>query len=247
MDFISITRNGRTALVSPEHADSVGEALLDGAGCTPAGLDGRGGLVRFPYPGGAGLIRHYYRGGLIRHFLRDRYLLRNPAVRELRLHIRIRDLGLPVPEPLGICWERRGPCYRAWFATRELPADNLLACLKDAPEDTARALLARCGPIIRNMHDAGVYHADLQVRNILIARDGAAIYLIDFDKARLGPALPPLKRAQNLYRLRRSMLKTSLFPQLFPELCRAYGPDALPDWMRRILEIDPKEHADAGR
>lgn len=245
-------RNGRSALVCAEFAGAVGDALLDSTGCVPAGLDGRGGLMRFPCGSGAGLVRHYYRGGAIRHFLRDRYLLRNPALRELRIHTRIHELGLPVPVPLGACWERRGLFYRAWLATQELPAQNLLACLQNAPEEEARDLFVKCGRTIRKMHDAGVYHADLQIRNILVNRDNDAhdfdaIYLIDFDKACIRPELSPIKRAQNLYRLRRSMLKTALFPQCFPELCRAYGVDALPEWMGRILKITPEEQSHARR
>ena len=59
--------------------------------------------------------------------------------------------------------------------------------------------------LFRNrFHDAGVFHADLNARNILLA--GITVYLIDFDRARIGsPSVVNAKR--NLQRLHRSLEK----------------------------------------
>jgi 3-deoxy-D-manno-octulosonic acid kinase len=73
------------------------------------------------------------------------------------------------------------------------------------------------GACIRKFHDAGVVHADLNARNILLSETGAAnvkVHLIDFDRARIGK---PSKRVSknNLDRLHRSLVK--LWPVLSNE------------------------------
>ncbi|OWT56289.1 hypothetical protein CEY11_19750 [Candidimonas nitroreducens] len=62
------------------------------------------------------------------------------------------------------------------------------------------------------MHQAGVWHADLNAYNILLDRQGAA-WLIDFDRGRRGK-LTPRQRRDNLLRLRRSLLKVAGEPGL---------------------------------
>jgi 3-deoxy-D-manno-octulosonic acid kinase len=69
----------------------------------------------------------------------------------------------------------------------------------------------RTGRAIRRFHDAGVVHADLNARNILLGADDA-IHLVDFDRARFSAGN---KRAfaANLSRLRRSLEKLWPAPQ----------------------------------
>jgi hypothetical protein len=60
------------------------------------------------------------------------------------------------------------------------------------------------------MHREGVYHADLNLKNILLrAENGAVVsYIIDFDRAKLFLGrLPPALRSKNLARLLRSARK----------------------------------------
>jgi 3-deoxy-D-manno-octulosonic acid kinase len=63
------------------------------------------------------------------------------------------------------------------------------------------------GETLREFHDHGVDHSDLNVRNILIDDDGC-VFLIDFDKGRLRG--PGSWKAANLNRLQRSLRKTAL-------------------------------------
>lgn len=58
---------------------------------------------------------------------------------------------------------------------------------------------------VRRLHDAGILHRDLNVRNVLVA--GPEIFAIDFDGARVLPALSPAQRFSNLSRLDRSYVK----------------------------------------
>ena len=131
--FVEISREGKTAWVCAEWADSLGAVLLSGEGCVAADAMGRGGLARFSYPGGTGLVRRYLRGGVIRHFIKDSFLLENRPLRELTVHVHAYRQGLPVPAPLGAVWERRGVWYRGAFATREVEGCNLLEYIQSAP------------------------------------------------------------------------------------------------------------------
>lgn len=232
VDFVHIERGRRAASVRAEWQDALAAALFDGQGCTATTLGGRGTLERFAFEGGNGLIRRCLRGGAIRHVLRDAYLLDNRPLRELRLHAELYDAGLPTVAPLGAVWERRGLFYRGAVATLEVAARNLLEALRDGGGEASEGVLTRCGAVIRQMHELGVYHADLQLRNILVS--GHTVYLIDFDKARRVTTLPPLQRARNLLRLKRSFEKNGIDVRHFQVLCAGYGGSSMPSWLERV-------------
>ena len=91
-------------------------------------------------------------------------------------------------------------------------------------------MLRQAGYSLRLMHAAGIEHADLNLRNILVL-DGALgpeIFIIDFDKARLSEgAVPAVRARRNLRRLRRSVDKLDrervrVRPQDWDELVDAY-------------------------
>lgn len=236
-DFVLRSYEGKRAMVRHEWADAIAAALFEGRGCEPAGRGGRGSLLRFSYAGGTGLIRRYLRGGLFRWVLRDAYVLRNRPLRELRLHLGLYDEGLAVPVPLGAVWERRGLCLSGAIATGEVDAVDLLDYLQGhgAGDGT---VLRECGRLIRRMHDCGVFHADLQAGNILVGGEGP--YLIDFDKATRRAALDRVKRARNLFRLRRSLEKNGLTSDCFRLICDGYGAQPLPDWLGRVYRLKGK-------
>lgn len=228
MEFASLSIKGRTALVRKEWRASLMAALLDGERCVPQYRGGRGPVWRFPFDGGWGIIRPCRRGGLIRHMLREAYFFKNRPLREFLLLAHLHDQGLSLPEPLGVCWERRGVLFRGALAAREAQAVTLrefLVRAPDAPEETLR----RVGHLVREMHDLGVFHADLQVENILIGDPW--LYLIDFDRAALLKRVSSLRRARNLLRLRRSLHKNFLPLRFFKMICEGYGMDTLPMWL----------------
>lgn len=230
-DYVKISKNRHKVLVRGEFRDAVADALTAGAGCVPASEAGRGAVFRFPCGGRWGVVRKHLRGGAIRHFLKESYFLHNRPRRELRLHDYVWRQGLPVPEPLGACWRWRGLFVRGAIAMVEIPAPNLFDYLQAQPDQGAD-VMRRCGELFRRMHDLGVWHADLQVRNVLVAEGG--LYLIDLDNARLIPGMSHLQRARNLFRFRRSLEKNGLPAELFGALCQGYGEQALPGWIGRV-------------
>ena len=63
---------------------------------------------------------------------------------------------------------------------------------------------------VKEMHDAGIYHADLHLKNILVqsAPGGKDIvYIIDLDKSRQYEEISLHKRMRNIMRLDRSVEK----------------------------------------
>lgn len=77
---------------------------------------------------------------------------------------------------------------------------------------THHAALAAAATLLRRLHDAGLYHPDLNARNILICADGSAM-IIDLDRAELLDELPLSDRLGNLARLYRSFHKLGLAPE----------------------------------
>ena len=217
--FRRVERGGRTALVHPEYAGAVADALLDGVGCEPADMSGRGVVARFPYGAGTGILRRYRRGGAVRRFLRESYLLVNRPLRELRVHHAAYAKGLPVPMPLGIVWERRGLYVRGAIATEEVAAVTLLDASRNAE---AAIALPAAGRAVRRMHDTGLYHSDMQVRNLLVA--GTEAYIIDLDNGRWC-LMTPSRRLRNLQRLQRSFRKEDIPDTAFWSFCSGYEPD----------------------
>lgn len=219
-EFVRVERNGRVALVHPEYRDAVADALLEGKGCQASGHIGRGTLQRFPYDAGTAVLRRYRRGGFIRHFLKETYLFVNRPLRELEVHRAAYDAGLSVPMPLGVSWDRRGPLFRGAIASAELDAVHLLDFLKQ-PGANLDETLDSCGAAIRRMHEAGIVHADLQIRNILL-KNGQA-YLIDFDNARRKRIVSSRGRDKNLDRLRRSFERTGVSLEYFKAIETGYA------------------------
>ena len=177
-----------------------------GQGGLVGGAPGRGTTV-FVRDGGRELaLRHYQRGGLFGRLLGDRYLwtgLENTRPwREWYLLADLHSQGLPVPRPVAARCARSGLFYRADLLTERLPGQPLAQWLADGP--LAAEQVEAVGRCIRRFHRAGVFHADLNARNILLDAAGR-VSLIDFDKGELRP--PGAWQQQNLARLHRSLEK----------------------------------------
>lgn len=157
-------------------------------------------------PHGPAVLRHYRRGGLRARLGRESYLwlgrARVRAVAESSVLTHLCGAGVRVPQPLGAAWWRAGPMYRnAILVARIAGAQTLVGRLERAdPAPVAQA--------IRAMHDAGVWHADLNAFNILFD-DEDHVWLIDFDRARRMAAVSARQRRDNLLRLRRSLVKVA--------------------------------------
>ena len=170
---------------------------------------GRGATHYFKTAGKSLVLRHYRRGGLVRHLSADKYFWRGEdntrPFTEWQLTYRLHRAGLPVPAPIACRYVHSGMTYRGDLITERLPTVGSLAeCLrKGALSILTWILICRC---VRRFHDLGVCHADLNAHNILLSEE--TVYLIDFDRCELRKAAG-FWRDENLVRLRRSLEKTT--------------------------------------
>ncbi|MEM7562493.1 MAG: 3-deoxy-D-manno-octulosonic acid kinase [Pseudomonadota bacterium] len=168
----------------------------------------RGESVKFMLQNQAVILRHYYRGGLVRNLITDQYLwlgksLSRPWL-EWSILMRAVNAGLPVPKPVAACVCRSGIFYRAAIIMTYLENTEILAqrlSLKPLPRKSWYQL----GLLIRKMHTEGIRHADLNASNILIDPE-QRFYLVDFDKARVMNHLDDWQW-RPLFRLQRSLDK----------------------------------------
>jgi serine/threonine protein kinase len=165
--------------------------------------------------GDTALIRPYRHGGLFRHLLRGIFFTWPPRpFRELVITEEVRRRGIPTVEVLGACvkpiW---GPFYHGWLVTRRLTdGQNLWTAMRDGliRQTGAKKIFNAVADSLRALHREGIYHRDLNLRNILVRRESDTVrgYIIDFDRAMLFLGeVPPIMVQRNFDRLLRSANK----------------------------------------
>ena len=173
---------------------------------------GRGSAWFIDAPFGAVVLRNYFRGGWVAKVSRDRYFFTgiesSRPFREFRILSELYELGLPVPRPVAALCEHHGVLSTGALITARIPAVQTLADLlplNHADSDMNTGVWGLIGQCIRRFHDAGVWHADLNARNILLD-DHLNVFLIDFDRARFIKG-GVVNGEGNLNRLNRSLRK----------------------------------------
>ena len=171
------------------------------------------------------LFRHYRHGGLFRSITGQWFFSWPPRpFRELSITEELRRRGFPTVEVYAACVGKiAGPFYRGWLVTRQLEgAHDLWAALHSGfcQSIGSEAVLKAVAASVRRMHREGVYHHDLNLKNILVRSTAAGVesHVIDFDKAILVLGQLPLPLVQkNLNRLLRSIGKLDPQRQYFSQ------------------------------
>ncbi len=182
---------------------------------TPADRGRGGAWFIHPTPsGGEWALRHYLRGGFVARWNPDRYLWlgaeRTRPFRELRLTAALLAAGLPVPSPVAARYVRAGLHYRADLLTVRIPGVQPLSAQLIHWSSAVWDAVGRC---VRQFHDAGAWHADLNAHNVLVSEGAGspAVYLIDWDRGcLLSPAMAARAARGNVLRLQRSLHKLAL-------------------------------------
>lgn len=152
------------------------------------------------------MLRHYYRGGVPAQFIRDRYLWmglnKTRSFSEYSLLAKMTELNLPAPAPIAAQACKVGLFYQANILIEYITHTSTFAGLLNTDSTTESWL--QVGQTIALFHNHGIYHADLNAHNILIANE--QVYLIDFDRSK---RCKPRSRWQNanIKRLKRSIDK----------------------------------------
>jgi 3-deoxy-D-manno-octulosonic acid kinase len=147
---------------------------------------GRGTAYAIRTRDGAWLVRHYRRGGALAWLLNDRYLrvARGRAVRELNVSAAARAVGIPTPEVVAAVTYTSATFARFDIAVTWIDDAVDLAGLLFAR--TGRDIdveIAKAAALIQTLCERGLQHADLNLKNILLAPGGA--YVVDLDRCRL--------------------------------------------------------------
>ena len=222
-----VDRHGNRLVVRQDQLANIDFSLCqsdsDKSDCEPR-YYGRGAIrTRALANGHMAVVRPYFHGGAFRRFTRSWFFTWPPRpFRELSITEELRRRGLRTVEVYAACVSRPfGPFYRAWLITRQLPdAEDLWSALKSGFVERLgfECTLRIVAESIAALHREGVYHADLNLKNILLRAEGANLtaYIIDFDKAKvfLGRLPAPLAR-KNLARLKRSARKLDAEQKFF--------------------------------
>lgn len=242
-EFETRTTGRMRLIVRLDGVEDIVQALTTAENCTRVPRTERGALSSFPWTAGRqGMVRVCHRGGIIACLLTDKYLLVNRPGREFATHWQVEQRGLPVPRILGAVWKRRGPWVGGAVATELLAGPDLLAWLHAHASEESRLesirMLQQVGRLVCDMHQRGVWHADLQVKNVVVAEGHP--HLIDLDRAVVGPVPGRIQRGRNLLRFRRSLQKNGLPEDFFMDFLAGYGDPAgteIPAWLDKIYQF----------
>ena len=191
-------------------------------------LRGRAVSWTVPLPGGDGVVRHSWHGGLLAPLTRDLFLPPTRAPHEQQLSARLRAAGVRTPEVLAYAlYPATLGLRRADVVTRLVPGgQDLAALLSSLPvsREPRSAWVRATGGLLHALARAGVRHPDLNLKNVLLTPaadapaprpgeprdpDGALdAWVLDLDVARMHPS-PSAGRVHaignaNLERLERS-------------------------------------------
>ncbi len=170
---------------------------------TDTGLSGRT-SVRIMEPGL--VVRTLTHGGALRNVFKTRFLTLNRSIQELQCSAHLFSQGILTPEIVGMRFRKKVLFYSIEIISRMIPeSTDLLAFLEQHPDDGS-AVIRKTGALIRQIHRAQVYHADLHVKNIVLDKERNP-WIIDLDKAYRFIDLPFILRYKNTRRFIHSLKK----------------------------------------
>lgn len=212
-----LLRQGRVAwAVAPAFREAFPQILERLGGEAAAFVQGRAAHPVVALPDGRRVVaRRLVHGGLLGPLLRDLYWGASRALRELVATLRAAEKGVPVPAAVAARTERIfAGFYRADLLTEEVSgAIDLGRLLREEwagmAQPRRRAVIEAAARSVRAMHDAGLFHADLNLKNVLLRWEEGAprMVLVDLDRCRFYRSLTFRQRRRNLWRLARSAEK----------------------------------------
>jgi len=197
-----------------DHAGEITVALENWRRGGETGLGNRGGGFRLNLDGLPELfVRHCRRGGLVGAAMGDVFIgLRRRPLNELSVADQAFKRGIAVAEPIGALVAWIAPAlYRGFFITRAMAGIPLWDFLRTDDDPVVRRhVLEQARMAIDTMHDRGLYHADLNLHNLLVSErdENFSVIILDLDKARIiDRPVPSTLRRRNSARLIRSARK----------------------------------------
>jgi len=162
------------------------------------------------------VVREYWHGGLFGRILKDLFWDASRPLSELSICEVARRGRINTTEIIAIIKNKIvGPLYKCRLVTREIKNSVDLIELLSHPEDNQfdiqkREIINKMAKAVKGMHDAGIYHADLHLKNILVQSDEGGcvnVFIIDLDKSKQLEKVGFQNRMKNIMRLDRSLEK----------------------------------------
>jgi 3-deoxy-D-manno-octulosonic acid kinase len=168
---------------------------------------------------GSIVVKCYHRGGLIRYFIKRRYLKfgKTRAQREFELLYHVGNLGINVPQPVAYAYRGR-LFYLAWLMTRTIKEPQSLVSLSQQDEQKARAAVQSTADQIALLIQNRILHVDLHPGNVVVD-DRRRVYLVDFDKAHLYHGSREQLKNRYIARWQRAVAKHRL-PEMLSDALR---------------------------
>jgi tRNA A-37 threonylcarbamoyl transferase component Bud32 len=176
------------------------------------------------------VVREYWHGGMIGKIFKDFFWDGMRPVRELLVCEAANRGGIKTTEIIAIVKNKIiWPLYKFRLVTKEITESiDLIELLLHSGENRLfkqkRQIIIKLAKAVHDMHDVGIYHADLHLKNILVQSDasgGVNVFIIDLDKSRQYEKISFQRRMKNIMRLDRSVVKMrrknrDLFSKKFP-------------------------------
>ena len=162
------------------------------------------------------VIKHYTRGGFARKLSKDIFWGKLRPIRELKVLEEAKLRKVQTAEILAVIIHKMpGFFYKAYLVSKAIPGGIDLKTYIERLNQTStntglkekRQAIISVARAVRNMHDKGIYHADLNMKNIVIQKQTPILpvsYIIDFDKSTIAEHLSLKNKFKNLFRLHRS-------------------------------------------
>jgi len=214
--FVELHESNVRFVLHEDLAGAIRDAWL-GQGTRPAqdaNMAGRGTVELLAAGDTRCVVRQYRHGGLLGSIRGDGGISFDRAMQELRVAIAACQGDVPTPRPIGIIHDLAGAHKPGLFWLSELLGDtrDLARAILDGGLDRRErvAIAQATARAVAQMHNAGIVHADLQLKNILVRLGGESrsqAYLIDWDRAEYRDRVTPQEAERNLLRLNRSLVK----------------------------------------
>ncbi len=165
---------------------------------------------------GSIVVKHYTRGGLLRHLVKKRYIKwGKPRCQiEHELLNKVRHFGVNAPEPIAHAY-RGHLFYKGWLVTREIEQNQTLAKYSVLDEAYINDIMGKLTHQVAILIENKILHVDLHPGNVLVDKDGR-VFLIDFDKGCLYLKDKSDLRDRYLARWKRAVIKHKL-PEILIE------------------------------
>jgi 3-deoxy-D-manno-octulosonic acid kinase len=212
---------GLSSDLTNQQLQTLADIFSQRPGSADSVLGGRGSICMTDVEGiGPIAIKHYFRGGIIRFLIKQRYLKLGKVRSQIEYEIlkKVRHIGIAAPEPIAYAISGF-PFYKAWLVTRKIQTRQSLADLSISDLKHACMVMENVIEQVSLLIKNKILHVDLHPGNVVVDNNSKA-YLVDFDKARIFSGTRQKLINRYLSRWKRAVVKHNLPDMLWKMMDR---------------------------